>query len=121
ALAAEITFFCAGALRPSMERIFPEFTASTGDRVTATFTAIGAITDRGRKGERIDLATVSSQQWDDVAKEGKIDPGTRVVIAKVGHALFIIKEIAKSNLDSVEASKRTLLSADLFAHGEPAI
>jgi len=50
ALAAEITFFCAGALRPSMERIFPEFTASTGDRVTATFTAIGAITDRVRKG-----------------------------------------------------------------------
>ena len=121
ALAAEITFFCAGALRPSMERIFPEFTASTGDRVTATFTAIGAITDRVRKGERIDLATVSSQQWDDLAKEGKIDPGTRVVIAKVGLALFIRKGIAKPNIDLVEAFKQTLLSAHSFALGDPAI
>jgi molybdate transport system substrate-binding protein len=104
-----------------MEKILPEFTAATDYKVTATFTAIGAITDRVRKGEHIDLATVSSRQWDDLAKAGKIDPATRVVIAKVGLALFVRNGSTKPDIHSVDEFKRTLLSARSFALGDPAI
>jgi molybdate transport system substrate-binding protein len=119
ARAADITFLCAGALQTSVEELVPEFEKATGHRVTSTFTAIGAITRRIQTGAVADLAVVSSAQWDDLARESKLDPSVRVVIAKVGIGVFVRKGTPKPDISSAEEFKRAILRARAVALADP--
>src|SRR5712671_2504026 len=78
ARAADITLLCAGALETWMHEVIPRFQKASGHTVKPTFAVINAITERVRKGDAADLAIVSPQQWDDLQKEGTLDPATRV-------------------------------------------
>jgi molybdate transport system substrate-binding protein len=118
--ADEITFLCAGALRSAVTQLAPEFTAATGHQVKPVFGPIGAHTERVRKEGPADLAIVSPAQWDELAKEGKIDKSIGSVIAKVGIGVFIKKGGAKPDIGSVEAFKTALLKARSIALGDPA-
>jgi hypothetical protein len=37
------------------------------------------------------LAVVSPQQWNDLSREGKLNPDVRVIIARVGSGVFVKK------------------------------
>ena len=117
--AAELTFFCPGALQSSAEELLPEFQKSTGHNVKAIFTSPGLTTRRVRNGEVADLAIILPQQWEDLKSEGKLDPTVRVVIAKVGVGVFVKKGTAKPDISSVDAFKRALLNAKSIALGDP--
>src|SRR5215216_3862245 len=91
ARAADITFLCAGALRPAMQELLPEFEKANGHNVKLAYTNIGTITERVRRGDDADLAIVSPQQWESLQKEGKLSTGTRVVIGKVGLGVSVKK------------------------------
>jgi molybdate transport system substrate-binding protein len=118
--AAELTFFCPGALQSSAEELLPEFQRSTGHNVKAIFTTPGLTTRRVRNGEVADLAIVFPQQWEDLKSEGKLNPTVRVVIAKVGVGVFVKKGTAKPDISSVDAFKRALLNAKSIALADPA-
>ena len=62
ARATEITFLCAVALESWMVEVIPEFQKSSGYNVKPTFQIINDITERVRKGDAADLATVSTLQ-----------------------------------------------------------
>jgi molybdate transport system substrate-binding protein len=118
--AAELTFFCPGALQSSAEELLPEFQRSTGHNVKAIFTTPGLTTRRVRNGEVADLAIIFPQQWEDLKSEGKLNPTVRVVIAKVGVGVFVKKGTAKPDISSVDAFKRALLNAKSIALADPA-
>lgn len=120
AQSAEITFLCAGALEPAAKELIPEFQKTSGHNVDATFAAINVIAERVRKGDTADLAIVSPQQWEDLQKEGKIDPAVRVVIAKVGYGVFAKKGGTKPDISSVEAFKSAFLNAKSISLFDPA-
>jgi molybdate transport system substrate-binding protein len=119
ARAADIAFLCAGALQSSVQELIPEFEKATGHRVMPAFGAIGAIALRVQTGAVADLAIVSSQQWDELARESKLDPSVRVVIAKVGVGVFVRKGTAKPDISSAEAFKRAMLNARSVALADP--
>jgi molybdate transport system substrate-binding protein len=98
----------------------PEFQKASGHNVKATFAAINVITERVRKGNAADIAIVSPQQWEDLQKEGKLNPDVRVVIAKVGFGVFVKGGAAKPDISSVEAFKRAFLDAGSIALSNPA-
>jgi molybdate transport system substrate-binding protein len=120
ARAADVTFLCAGALESSLQELKAEFEKASGHLLRAKYASIGAITRRLRDGEPADLGTVSPAQWDELNREGKLDPGFRVVIAKVGVGVFVKQGAAKPNLASTEAFKRALLNARSVALADPA-
>jgi len=120
ARATDITFLCAAALESWMVEVIPEFQRTSGYKVKPTFQIINVITERVRKGEAADLAIVSPQQWQDLQEERKLDPGVRVVIAKVGFGVFVKKGAAKPDISSVEAFKRAFLNAGSIASFNPA-
>jgi molybdate transport system substrate-binding protein len=120
ARAADIRFLCAGALESTVEDVVSEFQKATGYNVKAEFAAIGVITRRLRNGDAADLAIVSPRQWEDLAKEGKVDPAIRVIVARVGAGVFVKKGAAKPDISSVDAFKRTLLNAKSVALSDPA-
>jgi ABC-type molybdate transport system substrate-binding protein len=78
----EITFLCAAALESWMVEIIPEFQKTSGYNVKPTFQIINDITERVRKGDAADLATVSILQWEDLQRQRKLNPDVRVVIAQ---------------------------------------
>jgi molybdate transport system substrate-binding protein len=83
----------------------------SGHTVKPTFAVINAITERVRKGDVADLAIVSPQQWEDLQKEGKLDPAIRSVVSKVGFGVFVKEGTTRPDISSAEALKRALLNA----------
>ena len=64
---------------------------------------------------------MSPQQWEDLQKEGKIDPGVQVVIAKVGYGLFVKVGAPKPDISSVESFKSAFLNARSIALIDPTL
>ena len=119
--AAEITLQGPVAFRALLPELLAQFEKSSGHKVTAEYTTLGAITQRVIKGEAIDVPIVSGPQNEDLEKQGKLLAGSRVVITRVGFTVFVRKGAAKPDLDSVDALKRTLLAAKSIALGDPAV
>jgi molybdate transport system substrate-binding protein len=117
--AAELAFLADSALHPAMEELIPDFEKASGHTVKVTYAGPAANAERVRKGERADLAIVSSAQWDSLSKDGKLAPGPRVVIARTGIAVFVRKGAARPSVGSVDEVKRALLGAASIAVGNP--
>jgi molybdate transport system substrate-binding protein len=117
--AADITLLCAGALESWMHEAIPAFQKVSGHTIKPTFAVINAIAERVRKGDAADVAVVSPQQWDDLQREGKLDPAVRVLIAKVGYGVFAKAGAPNPDISSVEAFTRTFLNARSIAVFDP--
>ena len=120
ALAAEITLFGPVSFRALFPDLLAQFEKSSGHKVTAGYDTLGAITERLKKGEVIDVAIVSPAQHEELQKQGKLLAGDRVEIARVGFTVFVKKGAPKPDLGSVDGLKRTLIAAKSIALGDPA-
>jgi molybdate transport system substrate-binding protein len=118
--AADLRFLHTTAIKPPMDELIPEFERSTGHKVTATFGPAGAIVDRIEKGEPADVAIATGPQIEALQKEGKILPGSRVDLAKVGIGVYARKGGPKPDVSSIEAFKRALMAAKSIAYIDPA-
>jgi molybdate transport system substrate-binding protein len=103
-----------------MVELIPQFEQSSGHIVVSDLDgAIGAMTDRLLKGEPADVALVSGAQIDLLEREGKVMPGTRVEIAKVGIGAFVRRGAPKLDIGSVEAFKRAMIAARSIGYNDP--
>jgi molybdate transport system substrate-binding protein len=118
--AAEIKLLAAGALGQVLRELVPKFEGDTGHRVSLIYGPIGALTDRLIKGEAADVAIVSDRQVDELQGSGRILVGTRVDIARTGVGVFVRKDSPKPDIGSVDAFRRTLLSATAVTYADPA-
>ena len=119
--AAEIKVIGGSAVIPAMVELIPQFEHSSGHSVQTDFDgAIGAMADRVRKGEVTDVVIVSGAQIDTLTREGKVLPGTRTDIAKVGVGVFVRKGAQKPDISSVDAFKRALSAAKSIGYNDPA-
>ena len=120
ARAAEFKLLCAVALHPAIDVLIPDFEKSSGNKVMVAYGNAGAIADRFQKGEAADLIINASPLMDQLRVQGKVLPGERIIIAKVGVAAFVRKGAAKPDLSSVDAFKRSMLSAKSIIYPDPA-
>src|SRR5262245_54391989 len=81
--AAEIKILAGSAIETTMTELIPKFELASGHKVSFDFDgAIGAMTERVRRGEAADVVIVSGAQIDSLAQEVKVVVGSRVDIAK---------------------------------------
>jgi molybdate transport system substrate-binding protein len=120
ARAAEISLLGPASFRVLLPQLLPQFEKSSGHKVTAGYAPLGVITERVIKGEAVDVAIVSGKQNEELQKQGKLLPGSRVEIAQVGFTVFVKKSAPKPDLSSADALKRALLAAKSIAVGDPA-
>jgi molybdate transport system substrate-binding protein len=66
------------------------------------------------------VGIVTGSQIDDLQKQDKIVPGTKVNLARVGVGMFTRKGMSKPEIRSVEDFKRALLAAKAIGHFDPA-
>ena len=118
--AAEISFFCTDALASSMRELVPEFEEASGHHVKTTVANAGTIAARLQSGELADLAIVLPPAWDRLRQDGQIDPAVRIVLGKVGLGAFVRRGADKPDISTVDAFKRTILSAKSLAVRDPA-
>jgi molybdate transport system substrate-binding protein len=118
--AAEIKCMCSVALKPGFAALIPDFEKSSGHKVTFVYDTVGALTDRIQKGEATDVAIVAGAQIDSLQQQGKVVPGPRHDVAKVGIGAYVRKGGGKPDLSSVDSLKRSLLDAKSIAYADPA-
>jgi molybdate transport system substrate-binding protein len=119
--AAEIKVLAGSAVTPVMNELITKFEQSAGHRVLADFDgAIGAMTDRVRRGEAADVLIVSEVQIDLLEREGRVLSGSRVDLAKVGVGMFVRKGAAKPDIRSLEAFKEAMRAAKSIGYNDPA-
>lgn len=120
ARAAEINLLSASALHPAIDALIPDFEKASGHKVAVSYGTAGAVTDRVQEGEAADLVLSSVPMIDRLQTQGKLVPGERAIIAKVGVGAFVRRGAAKPDISSADAFKRVMLAAKSIAYPDPA-
>ncbi|KAF2394397.1 substrate-binding domain-containing protein [Pseudomonas frederiksbergensis] len=125
AQAEEIRVMTSGGFTAAYKILGPEFAASTGNTLdTALGPSMGkapeAIPNRLARGEQADVVIMVGYALDDLIKQGKVDPASRVELADSRIGLVVREGAAKPDISSVEGLKKTLLDAQSVAYSDSA-
>src|SRR5512145_1840008 len=117
--AAEIKVLTAGAMRGVVDKVAPEFERTKGHKLSIDNATVGALVKRIEGGEAFDVAILTPKAIATLAEKGRIAPGTRVDVAKVGIGVAVKEGASLPDIKTVEAFKRALLAARSVAYIDP--
>ena len=109
--AAEIKVLASNGVRAALEELAPAFDRETGHKLVIGFGLAAAVKRQIEAGEAFDLAIITRAGIDDLAKQGKVDAGSRAAIARSGVGIGIRKGAPRPDIGTADALKRTLLAA----------
>jgi len=109
--AAEIKVLASGGVRGALQELAPAFERATGNKLVITFGPAAVLKRQIEGGEAFDLAILTSAGIDDLAKQRKVDAGSRAAIARSGVGIGIRKGAPRPDIGTADALKRTLLAA----------
>lgn len=118
--AAEIKVLTAGAFKPVVLALVPDFEKRTGHKVAVDNGTAGELKKRIEGGEAFDVAVVTPKVVDELTASGKIAPGSKVNLASVGVGVVVKEGAPKPDVSTVEAFKQALLAAKSVAYIDPA-
>jgi molybdate transport system substrate-binding protein len=113
--AAEIKVLASSGVKAALEELAPEFERATGHKLVIEIGVAAVLKRRIEAGEAFDLAILTSSGISDLAGQGKVDAGARAAIARSVVGIGIRKGAARPDIGTVDALKRTLLSAKSIA------
>jgi len=125
ARAAELHVMSSGGFTAAYKLLGPKFTSATGDTLdTALGPSMGkspeAIPNRLERGEPADAVIMVGYALDDLIKQGKVAPESRVELADSRIGMVVRDGAAKPDIGSVEALRQTLLHAKSIAYSDSA-
>jgi len=111
AQAAELKVYASTAVKAVLEELGPQFEKATGDKLVFTFDLSAAVKKQIDEGAAFDVAILTLTLTNDLATADKIDPASRVAIARAGSGVAVLAGSPKPDVSTAEALKRTLLQA----------
>jgi molybdate transport system substrate-binding protein len=120
ARAAEIKVLGFLSLRPILTELAPEFERTTGIKLALSYDSVNSMRSRIAAGEIAEVMIASRSVLDDLARLDRIAAGSIADLARISIRLFVRAGAPKPDISSVEALKRTLLTADSIAFTDPA-
>lgn len=125
AQAEEIRVMTSGGFTAAYTVLGPKFAASTGNTLNTAFgpsmgKAPEAIPNRLSRGEKADVVIMVGYALDDLIKQGKVDPASRVELADSRIGLVVREGATKPDISSLEGLKKTLLDAKSVAYSDSA-
>ncbi|HEV8393555.1 MAG TPA: substrate-binding domain-containing protein [Vicinamibacterales bacterium] len=111
ARADDVKVLSSVAMRAVVEELAQRFEREGRHHVVTTFGLAAAMKSRIEAGEAFDLVIVTPAQIDDLIKQGKAAAASRAVIARTGLGLMVRAGSPKLDVGTVDAFKRTLLTA----------
>ena len=115
--AAELKILSAGAARQPQRELFSQFERASGHKIVTEFDFGIALKRRIEAGEEFDVA-ILTLDVDELVKQGKIAPGTRVVLGRTGVGVAVRKGAPKPDISTTDAFKRALLNAKTVAYAK---
>ena len=109
--AAEITVLASPAVKEVYVELVPTFEHVTQHNVSTTWAGTVDILKKIRAGEVFDVVILADETIDQLIREGKIVPGSRIDLAKTGIGLAVHSGAPKPDISNLDALKRTLLTA----------
>jgi len=113
---SEITLVASNGLRGALGELVPKFAAATGHKVTLDLDVMAVLKPRLDAGAFFDVAILSPELIDGMARQGKIAAGTRVDVARTGLGLAVRRGAPKPDIGTTEALKRALLNAQSIGY-----
>jgi molybdate transport system substrate-binding protein len=110
----------AGAFKPVVVDLLPDFEKQTGHKVTLINDTAGALNQRIRTGEPFDVVIAPTTTLEPLAAEGKVVDESLTPLGKVGIGIAVALSARQPNIGSVEGLRRTLLDARSVAYVNPA-
>jgi molybdate transport system substrate-binding protein len=120
AAAADIKVYSTVAFQGVLEQLAPQFEKASGNKLTIAYGLAAQLVQRIQAGETADVLILTRAGIDALVKDGKIAPGSDVMLAGAGTAVVVKAGASKPDISSPEALKRALLSAKSITYGDPA-
>lgn len=117
--AAELKLLISGAMAEPVKKISAEFARKTSDKIDFATDTTGALQNRLRSGEKADVIIVSAPGMDALEKEKLVVPGSRVELARGLIGVCVRAGASSVDLSSVDAFKKTMLSARSVSYVDP--
>src|SRR5258708_7656516 len=117
--AAEIKVLCTTALFTALEELGPQFERASGHKLVMSFANAVSMTKRIAEGEAADVTIIAGAGVDDLIKQGKVMPGSRVDIARSEIGVAVRAGAPKPDISSPMALKHALLAAKSIAASSP--
>jgi len=114
--AAEIRVLCSNGFKAVMEDLAPQFERSTGNVVRVTYGLSAELSRRIQGGEPFDLAILTPELIDGLAREGGVVADSRTTLARSPIAFAIKRGAARPDLVTEDSLKRALLAAASIAY-----
>ncbi|MCC8404375.1 substrate-binding domain-containing protein [Paraburkholderia sp. MMS20-SJTN17] len=123
--AAELRVMTSGGFTAAYKQLGPQFAASTGNTLdTILGPSMGrspeAIPNRLARGESADVVIMVGYALDDLIKQGKVMPGSRVELADSRIGMVVREGAPKPDISTVEGLKDVLLHAKSIAYSDSA-
>jgi molybdate transport system substrate-binding protein len=118
--AAEILMLSGGAAQSPLKAALPAFESRSGHTVKVEFAPAGEIAKRVAAGETFDLLVLPAENVDAYEKQGKVVPGSRAPLGKVGIGVAVNERAAAPDISTPEALKQALLAAKSVVYIDPA-
>jgi len=117
--AAEVRVLSSGSMKAALSQLLPDFQKASGNIATIEYGPAGAIVGRIQKDDAADVVIVSRSQLQKLESTGKVVQGSLVNIAGIALGVAVRKGAPKPDIGTVEAFKRTLLSARSIGYRDP--
>lgn len=108
-----------GAVKAPMSELAGAFEKATGHKVSLVFATAGELRKKLADGESADLLIMPAENLDAIERDGRIVPGTRAPLGKVGIGVAVNERAPSPDISTPEAFKRTLLAAKSIVYVDP--
>jgi molybdate transport system substrate-binding protein len=116
---AELKVISAGAVRSVIGAIIDDYARQTGHTFKFTIGSTGRLREVIASGEAADLIIASAPLMRELEETGKVAPGSRADIGRVGLGVVIREGAAAPDVSTAEALRQALVAAQSIAYTDP--
>ena len=113
--AADIRLLASNGVKAAVEALKPQLETASGATLSIEFNTAATLREQIEKGEAFDVAILTDEVMDALAKAGKVSP-TRTSLARVGIGVGFRKGAPRPDVRTVAGLKQSLLSAKAIAY-----
>jgi molybdate transport system substrate-binding protein len=116
--AAEISLLSSTAMREALEDLVPAFERKSGHKVVITFKSGVEVSAALRAGVQADLVVSTREAIDELMKEGRIFPNSRIDFARIRVGMAVRAGAPKPDIRTPEGFQAALLAAKSIGYSK---
>jgi molybdate transport system substrate-binding protein len=120
AQATEIRVLSSAVMKPVLSLLVGDFEQATEHRLVIRYAPAGALKSRFEAGEAADVIIAQRPVAGELVREGKIDAGGMVTLARSGLAAAVRHGATQPDIGTIDDFRRALLSAKSISYPDPA-